>query len=219
MALPAAAQVNLDLYSTGHSSVWYSSTQTQLANGANDTHWSIVSTPSASFTSSASFAPLVTTPHNNWLANNSTSKWLSDISNANNTSSAVGDFVYRTTFTLAGGADPSTVQILFQMASDNSTPQISVNGVSTGLSYNGGYAAMSSTMRLNASNATFKTGTNTIDFTVTNVTGATGNPQGLRVQIVGAALIPEPGTLGLLALGGLALTGRRFGSRTRRLRS
>lgn len=200
LSLPTRAATNIDLYNTGMSTPWYSGAPSVFADGITDTHWTILSLPSGS-----SASAITATANAAWLANNTTSKWINDNGNGTSTS-PFGTYVYRTTFTLAGGTNLSTVGINFRMSQDNTFTSIKLNGVNTGLTNPASFNAWSSNLALTSG---FQTGTNTLDFTFTN-DGTTANPQGLRVEFTGAFIgIPEPGTLALLALGGLALLKRR----------
>jgi PEP-CTERM motif len=200
LSTPVQAATNIDLYNTGMTTPWYSGAPTPFADGITDTHWTILSMPSGSpanaITASANAA---------WLANNTTSKWINDSGNGSGTS-PFGTYVYRTTFTLAGGTNLNTVGINFRISQDNTFTSIKLNGVDTGLTNPATFNAWSNNLALTSG---FQTGTNTLDFTFVNA-GTTNNPQGLRVEFTGAFVgVPEPGTLALLALGGLALLKRR----------
>ena len=191
----AYAQTPLDLYNTGMSTPWYSSSPTAFNNGTGDTHWTIASLPSGNPASA-----ITALNHNAWLANSSTSKWINDNGDGNNIS-PFGDYTYRTTFALAGGTNLNAVVLSFQMAVDNSLVRIDLNGVNTGLSSGASFNAFSSPMSISSG---FQTGTNTLDFVINNAS-TDANPQGLRVEFLSAVIVPEPSALILTVLGGMAL--------------
>ena len=199
MEKSAQAQTFLNLYSTGMSTPWYSGTPTAFTNGVVDTHWTIASMPSGSPSSA-----ITALNHPAWLANSSTSKWINDTGNGSS-SSPFGNYTYRTTFMLAGGTNLNAVALSFQLAVDNSLVRIDLNGVNTGLSSGASFNAFSSPLNLNSG---FQVGTNTLDFVINNASTA-ANPQGLRVEFLSAAIVPEPSALILAMLGGIALLKRR----------
>ena len=206
----AASTTNLNLYSTGEQTVWSSATQTAYAAGSNDTQWSIASLPSGSAANA-----LATTPNTGWVANSSTSNWISDIAdNTGQTGSAAGAYDYRTSFIIPATVVLSTVQIQFTFAADDTVSSVLFDGASTGIS-GGTYGSTSATQTISSANAAFTYGTNRIDF----VTSNTGGPQGLKVSFTsatGTGVAPEPGALTLTALGALPLIGFLRSARRRK---
>lgn len=195
-----AHAVNIDLYNTGMSTPWYSGAPSVLADGVVTPFWTIASLPD---TSSAS--ALTASANVAWLANNTTSKWINDNGNGSS-NSPFGSYIYRTTFNLPVEADLSSVVVVLRMSQDNTFSSLRLNNVDTGFNNPASFSAWSSNAVLTSG---FQTGANTLDFAFVNAS-ATNNPQGLRVEFITATFgAPEPGTLALLALGGLALLKRR----------
>jgi hypothetical protein len=196
------AQQNISIYSTGISTPWYSASSI-ITDGQTDPHWTMLMPGASTFTS-----VLVATNNPAWLANNTSSKWINDNGNGS-INSPVGNYTYRTTFNISGSMDPAKVQLFFAISSDNSTTAIKLNGVATGLTYGGNFAAMSSSMGIISG---FQTGTNTLDFVVNNAS-TSPNPQGLRVNIISAGVLPEPSALVLALFGStLCLVNKRRNS-------
>jgi len=137
-----------------------------------------------------------------WLANNTTSRWISP----NNLNAAMtdpaGTYVYTQTFTLASAAQAR--EIVGQWASDNS-------GV---LDFNGSVVSTTGSSDFGTwtpftINSGFLTGVNTLTFTVNNtLSGPNQTPTGLRVEFASVTL-PEAHEMTALSLmlGGLLLFG------------
>jgi hypothetical protein len=132
-----------------------------------------------------------------WVADDSNSAWISpQRSYASGETDPVGTFVYHTTFSLAG-LIPSTASLVLQLASDNATTDVLLNGISTGISYSSS-TNLSSPFTISTS---FVAGMNTLDFVTQNFSGNSNNPVGLRVLISGSAdSVPEPASVGLALL-------------------
>jgi len=190
-----------DLFNTG-----VDGSGAALGDNVDDPHYDLIAAPDPPGLGDAT---VPSTP-GSWVDNTSTSRWIGpDV--GGNASAAPGDYTYRTTFTLDALTDLSSVIISGAWATDNPTLDIAVNGVSSGLS--GGSLSFLTPFLLDSSNSTFMTGTNTIDFVVSN-TGTGANPTGLLVtQVAGTyLLVPEPTTLliwSLLAGLGVGLGWRR----------
>ncbi len=148
-------------------------------------------------------------PH--WMANNASSQWLTPLANAGQTFDAgsSGIYTWSLTFDLTGFA-ASTASFSGQWATDN-TGVAKLNGT-TLANPSGGFGSWSS---FSSSGGTFLAGLNTLDFIVTNSQQNGGNPTGLRVEFLSSdvrASVPEPTTLGILAIG---LAGIGFSRRKR----
>ncbi len=163
-----------------------------LANGAVDPHYRLVQSadpaspgPSA-FVVTDTLFPIVTGP---WLASGPSSKWIAPKTDQS-VGSASGDYRYRTTFDLTG-LDPATAVLSGRWTSDNGGVDILINGLGTGITYDGNFGAFSATWTINAG---FVDGTNTVDFVINNA-GTTANPTAIRIELSGTAdLPPPPGT-------------------------
>ena len=161
------------LFNTGESNA-----RTALGSGTADGHYTELS---GSWGNRVAQDP-------NWVAADVDSAWIGTAS----ASGAVGTATFRTTFTMQAGADPKTAVINMDVGADNWLLDIKVNGVSTGL--HGINANEFTQLRhyvLDAGNAQFQSGANTIEFVVKN----DGGPAGLRVDnITGNVIVATPGT-------------------------
>ena len=163
-----------------------------LAPGAFDPHYSL--TESAAGTPPPpAIAATVTLNNPSWLANDTTSSWIS-VTNPGTGRPAPGKYSYRTTFDLTG-FDPATAQVNLQVAADNALTNVAFNGVFTGVGYSN-FNAFSGVFSLTSG---FVAGTNTLDFITVN-TGTSTSPTGLRVNASGMATKTVP-TNTPLALG------------------
>ncbi len=147
-----------------------------LTAGTADSHYSLVSAPPGSTNSNNALELGYA-----WIKNDADSSWIGSAG-----FEPTGIYKYQTGFTLQAGADPRSVQIDFDIATDNFLRDILVNGVSTGISSNVQYRSLTH-FELNGVNAAFQAGANTITFvidnrdTVTPVPGSAG-PTGLRID-------------------------------------
>jgi VCBS repeat-containing protein len=147
-----------------------------LAAGTADSHYSLISAPAGSTNSNNALELSYA-----WIRNDADSSWIGSAG-----FEPTGIYKYQTGFTLQAGADPRSVHIGFDIATDNYLRDILVNGVSTGISSNVQYRSLTH-FELNGVNAAFKAGANTITFvvdnrdTVTPVPGSAG-PTGLRID-------------------------------------
>jgi hypothetical protein len=116
-----------------------------------------------------------------WLANGPVSKWLAPQANQS-TGNQSGSYKYRISFDLTG-LEPSTAVVAGHWTSDNTGPQVLLNGVPTGLVGDGNFTALNNAFAINTG---FIAGTNTLDFVVTNGIPAI-NPTGVRGELSGTA--------------------------------
>ena len=134
-----------------------------------------------------------------WLANNSTSLWITPQSNGNQTLDPAADglYSYSLNFDLTGFQFASA-SFLGRFAVDNSVDSITLNGNAV-LGSGGTFGSWSNF----SSSGGFVSGVNTLTFNTRNFAQNGGNPAGLRVEFLqsNAIAVPEPATWALLILG------------------
>ncbi|HEY9239154.1 MAG TPA: Ig-like domain-containing protein [Burkholderiaceae bacterium] len=145
-------QAIVGLFNTGQSDAGGA-----LALGQADPHYAVVSQPAGGTVSNTAVQLGY-----GWLPGDADATWIGSTANQ-----AQGLYTYQTGFTLQAGADPRTVLIGFDLASDNSLVDILVNGVSTGVTSNLQYGSLTR-VELNGANMAFQAGANTITFVVDN---------------------------------------------------
>lgn len=178
-----------------------------------------MTTPEAPFVTDTGQFPFTGSPA--WLADSSTSEWISPFANESTNSdpdSATVAYVYQESFSLTGLV-PSSAVITGQWSADN-YGFIEVNGTKVTLGTSGNipnnpqeFTSFTSFV-LNSSNATFNAGANTIDFFVFNNANGTPDVTGVNIDIESdsaTSATPEPASWALTGLGlaALALVGRR----------
>jgi hypothetical protein len=167
-----------------------------FASGAQDTNYSLNGTGFGYVTKDNVW------PIGPWIANTTTSKWITPLANQGASFDPVtkGTYTWSLSFNLAG-FDASTASFSGKFAADNSAVVL-LNGHSIG-SANG----FTSFSNFGAASG-FNSGLNTLDFVVTNVAQNGGNPTGLRVEFTASNVtpVPEPETYAML-LAGLGLMG------------
>ncbi|RZT10541.1 PEP-CTERM protein-sorting domain-containing protein [Duganella sp. CF402] len=159
-----------------------------------------------SLSSAVSSTPIITVdgqwPISPWLANDSTSKWITPTSNQAESFDpwSNGTYTYTLTFDLSG-YNAATAVFTGRLAADNSVVVKLNNSV---ISSATGFTDWTS---FGASSG-FVSGVNTLDFVVNNWAQNGGNPTGLRVEfgMSSIAAVPEPATYAML-LGGLVMVG------------
>ena len=157
----------IDLYNTG-----VDNSRNVLGDSVADPHYTLTTSPAGAVT------PAVTTPGTGWpggwVANTTTSRWIGP--NSPSANGPVGDYTYKTTFTLPSF---STASIVGELSVDDTITEILINGVSAGNTVPlGSYTTIS---KFSISTG-FLVGINTLEFKVNSI----GGPTGLRVdKIVG----------------------------------
>jgi hypothetical protein len=154
-----------------------------------------------------------------WLANNSTSRWMTPASNANQSFPA-GTSLYSLSFDLTDFI-PSTASFSGRFLVDNRVTALTLNGnplLSIPVGGVGGFRAANWTSF--SANSGFTAGLNTLQFTVLNAAGGGANPTGLRVEFTGSAVnaVPEPASWAML-IAGFGLVGAMARRRAARQRA
>lgn len=174
---------------------------TPLSVGTTDPHYTLVASPSGPV------AAITTTVHPLWVSNTLQSAWI-NMSGAGTDIALAGTYEYVLTFSLAG-FNPATVLINGEWASDNDSI-IVLNGMDMGFSNLAGSFNALTPFQLNNG---FVAGVNQLKFIVNNPATELPdqpNPTGLQVHVLNAtAVVPEPSTIALVSLFGLALAGVR----------
>jgi hypothetical protein len=161
-----------------------------LPSGSTDPHYRLIQSADPAFPGlNAIVLNDVGFPIPPWMANGPSSKWL-----APQASQAVGnqpgDYKYRITFDLSA-LDHFTATITGRWSSDNAGAAVLLNGVETGITYDGNFGAFSPVFTIATG---FLEGTNTLDFVVNNAAPGI-NPTGFRAEVAGTAdPLPPPGT-------------------------
>jgi hypothetical protein len=175
------------------------------ASGSGDTHYTL--SAASSDTTITNSVPVITNdtdwPINPWMANSTTSKWITPTSSQGQTFDAwsAGTYTYTLSFDLTG-YNASTAAFTGRLAADNA---VTVKLNNTVISSATGFTDWTAF----SANSGFISGVNTLSFAVTNWQQNGGNPTGLRVEFASsnsAAAVPEPETYAML-LGGLGLMG------------
>jgi hypothetical protein len=177
--------------------------QGTAAFGLSDPHWTVDGgTAYVTDLSGGRF------PAQYWLAVSAgdPSAWISPSPGYPDLGSDPGDttFDFQTTFDLTGYA-PAATSIFFRYTDDNELTAVKINGTPVAFASGAGMQAWSGYTTISGEGL-FNSGVNTLDFSVYNAPGSTGNPAGLRVELSGENT-PEPGSLALLGSGLLLISG------------
>lgn len=208
-SFPLAASAQIDLNALGLFNTGVDDQGQALGYLTVDPHYTITSRPDNSQSTDA----FVIQGHPNWADNGQdgipdtaftdASRWINPYEvDLFEGSAAVGTWTYELTFDLSAiKSDLFTVEGVW--SSDNAGSEIllngnSISGTSTPVSaFTDAYA-----FTLGGQAGLFEDGQNTLQFTVTNASGSSGNPTGLRVEFgdFTAHPVPEPAHFGFLAL-------------------
>ena len=190
---PALADPIVGLFNTG-----VNGAGATKANNTPEIHYSLFSAPAGSSPSLRVATSANGFPLPPWIGDNLSSAWIGPDGNAD-LSGPAGTYDYRISFALPATANPATVLITGQWATDNPGTDILINGGPSGSS-SGSFTSFAPFVL----NANFHAGVNTLDFLVNNTPIAGPNPTGLRVEFASATVdVPEPSAI---ALSGLALS-------------
>ena len=173
---PTAPVAIADLYNTG-----VDNARKVLGDSIPDPHYTLATYPAGTVT------PGVTTPNKdlapiNWVTNTQTARWIGP-----NTASAtgpVGDYSYKTTFTLPSFSE---ALIIGELSVDDWITDILINGVSLG---NPVPLSSWTNIRKFSISKGFVVGTNTIEFKLHSV----GGPTGLRIDSISGTYRPPVAT-------------------------
>jgi len=209
-----------DLYSTG-----VNDSGNPISNGASDTHWTVIASPTISGTANYYNGSAKAYRIDGWVPNQTSpinSQWVSVPNGLNAVSfSPAGQYVsaavyefspytylYQTTFTLPG--DFTSAQLAGKWNADNQGLAMYLNGTSKTLG-----AIVDGFQEFSVADG-FQAGLNTLSFEVKNLreTAEDYNPTGLQVQVSGTYAVPEPSTT-ILALIGIGLAGLACRNRRR----
>jgi hypothetical protein len=172
--------------------------------GSTDPNWTLIG-GTAYITDNSGF------PFPTWSSDTSTSRWISPRSSyIPLLSDPAGNFTFQLIFNLTG-YDVSTAQFSYRMAADNAIVSVRLNSTNLSGSAPSDFTLGSTFNYTSAVNA-LVAGTNTLQVTVRNDPGTSGNPAGLRFEILSSSIlapVPEPSTVGLCALGLTFLIARR----------
>ena len=179
-----------------------------ITAGQADTHYTLISEPTGATFTTAVAVSLAAASGANWnTADYAHSEWIG--STANNPKT--GTFVYEASFTLSGSIDPKSIDVQFDINADDNVT-INVNGHNTGVSLSSLWTGGSvQHVDLSGVSGFFKTGSNTITFSVTN----TGNgPTGLKIDNMSVTALTDdvmPVTVALAGSGAVAGDTLTFG--------
>lgn len=160
-----------------------------------DLHWTLAGGTAFTGATNGSF------PINPWLAETTTSRWITPTTNAA-ASVSPGLLVFSETFSLTG-LNAATAQLSGQFAGDNNVTAVFLNGnlISTGHPVLNVAANFGLFKSFSAGSSAFVAGTNTLTFNL----GNSGGPAGLRVEVSGTAdanaVVPEPAMWSLMIAG------------------
>ncbi|MDB9520560.1 hypothetical protein PN480_01150 [Dolichospermum circinale CS-1225] len=168
-----------DLYNTG-----VDNDRKVLGDSVADSHYTLATYPAGTVTvAEGNVSRPVTTPNKdlapiNWVANTQTARWIGP--NTTSATGPVGDYSYRTTFTLPSFAE---ALIIGELSVDDWITDILVNGVSVG---NPVPLSSWTNIRKFSISKGFVVGTNTIEFKLHSV----GGPTGLRIDSISGTYRP-----------------------------
>ncbi len=171
-------------------------------NGTTDTNYALTNSSGAAIYGNYGEAAVGSGwPISPWLADNSTSHWLTPTSNRAQSydSSSAGTYKWTLQFNLTGyNATTASFEGKFS-ADNNAVAYLNGNNI-------GSAAGFSSWYNFSAGSSLFNAGVNNLEFVVTNLKGS-GNPTGLRVEMTNSnvSAVPLPGAVWFFMSGMLGL--------------
>jgi hypothetical protein len=148
-----------------------------LPDFADDPHYTVTATPPNGSTGAPNASGAIPSPP--WIGNGPFSRWI--VPPGAPVSSNVVPFIFRQSFDISSPLVNESY-ILMRLSSDNSLQAVTVNGNSTGITYDGNFTVLSAQVAVQNG---FVLGRNTIDFPVINAE-PNDNPVGLRVDVIDA---------------------------------
>jgi hypothetical protein len=151
-------------------------------NGVFSTTWAVKKPGSSALTNA-----YVIANNSAWLTNDTSSKWIGPATSGS-VSSSTGTYTYRTLFDLTGVVT-NQLKIYFRISADNTLLATRLNGTNLNLSggsYNQWLPTNAATNVLQGFQLTngFLSGTNALEFDVSNGTSGSSNPTGFRAQFM-----------------------------------
>jgi hypothetical protein len=186
------------------------------ANNANGTNSNIQGTGGATdlnytveVPGGTSFQPALVVTDQGAYFRPGNSQYINDTGSGNN-NEPVGNYDYRTTFSLPSWAPLSSATLSGTLYVDDAISDVLVNGMSTGI-HGGGFGSGSGlAFTIPAGFSGFQSGANTLDFIVNNG-GSSPNPTAFDATLLRGTFTPEPSSIILCGLGaiGLIIAARR----------
>ncbi len=208
MGAASAAQVSLSgLWNTGVDASGTALSVGTPGGGAADPHYTWASPPPVGGAVPVNINVNAFPGNGPWLGASTTSSWISPQADTNG-APGPGSFVYRTTFTVPAGVDPSQVWIRGVWAADDpGTASVLLNGANAGVAAPPGFGGFSPQWMISTG---FVTGVNTLDFSVPDA-GACCT--GVRVEMLGFhGLAGQMAIPGLVNSGATAIDGSPLGA-------
>jgi len=200
------------LYNTGYDA---QGSEIALGTTAADGNWILgsASTGTGYTGSPTAYASAVNGqfPIGPWIADNTTSRWITPTANVGDSfdPSVAGAYDYTLTFDLTA-SQAAGASFTGQFAADNAVSSITLNGQSLGVS-GGGFSSWTA---FAATSGDFVAGQNTLVFDVDNFAQNGGNPTGLNVEFTNSvAGVPEPAAWSMMLVGFAGLGGALRASR------
>ena len=202
LAATTAQAATIEIFNTG-----VDGSGAPLADNAIDSHWTLSGVGAAAGQGPDAIVATLAGgfPIGPWLDDNATSAWITPSEDTNGPGATDGTAIYTfsTTFTTPGSGQVTFAGV---QSADNGVVGFDVDGIAGNFSPVGFNAWAGFDIVANV------TGTShTLSFQVHNGTGEDNpdGPIGLRVEFESADYVPEPASLALLAISGLALLRRR----------